>query len=133
MTENEIYCEHEDSGWATIIRFRTLPDSDAQECVCKVLEELCQRNKETASKNVVLDMARIESMQSCLVGALVAFRRVVVQDGGAFLITNCTPFIVELLQACQLHRVFDFCETTDDALQRLTRSAADRMGRGRQE
>ena len=119
MTENGTYCEHEDCEWATIIRFRTVPDAEAEHCVCEVLEELRERNRGTASKNVVLDMVRLDRMPSCLLGALVAFRRVVVQDGGRMLIANCTPQLNELLNVCQLHRVFDLCRTVEDALQRL--------------
>ena len=125
MVGNQTCCECEDRQWATIIRFLALPDIEAEDCVCQVLEELREHNRTTASKNVVLDMAHLERMPSCLLGALVAFRRIIVRDGGAFLIPNCTPQLNDLLRACRLHRVFDLCRTMEELLRRLTTAVRD--------
>lgn len=125
MAENQTYCRREDQAWATVISFHSLPAAEAEHCVCRVLGELREHSQGTASRNAVLDLANVRTIPSCLLGALVAFKRAVEKGGGILLLVNCAPETRELLRVCQLHRVLDLCHTMDEARQRLTTAPAN--------
>jgi anti-sigma B factor antagonist len=69
------------------------------------------------TKQVVLNLAQVNFLDSGGLGALVRFTRVLRRHQGDMVLCHLTPFILRALEATTLHRFFQTCPSETEAVQ----------------
>ncbi len=64
---------------------------------------------------IILDLAKVTEMDSSGIGALLFGKRQATNAGGNIVLVSVNPAILSLLRIAQLTRVFDTCDTLDQA------------------
>lgn len=78
-----------------------------------------QASGQTPSLPVVLDMSMVTILPSISIGALVTLWEEFKRTGRRFILVGLQDEIRETLRICRLDKLFEICESVDDALSRL--------------
>jgi len=81
-------------------------------------------SKQLGARPVLLDLDRIEFMDSSGLGALVGAHKEAVASGGALLLAAPGPRVQRILKVTKLNEVFAVYETVDQAVASLVRPLA---------
>jgi anti-sigma B factor antagonist len=68
------------------------------------------------TKQVVLNLAQVNFLDSGGLGALVRFTRVLRRHRGDMVLCHLTPFVLQVLEATTLHRFFQTCPSETEAV-----------------
>lgn len=71
------------------------------------------------SPKLILDMGKIEYMDSSFIGALVAGLKNVLSKGGEMALININNDVMALFELTRLDKVFKICANKEDAIQEL--------------
>lgn len=74
---------------------------------------------EVTPPKLVLDMGKIEYMDSSFIGALVAGLKNVLSKGGEMALINVNHDVMSLFELTRLDKVFKICDNLEDALNQL--------------
>ncbi len=68
---------------------------------------------------VVLDMSKVEMLLSISIGVLVALLQKFKGEGRRFMLAGLQPKVRETLTICRLDKLFEICDTVEEARLRL--------------
>lgn len=85
--------------------------------------EVLAAAEEVSRLPVVLDMSKVEMLPSLSIGALVTLLQKFKQDGRRFVLVGLQPKARETLAVCRLDKLFDICESLEEALSRIRQSS----------
>ncbi|WP_442795854.1 STAS domain-containing protein [Pelobium manganitolerans] len=68
---------------------------------------------------IILDLGKIEYMDSSFIGALVGGLKNVLSKGGEMALININSDVMSLFELTRLDKVFKICDNKEDALQQL--------------
>lgn len=72
---------------------------------------------------IVLDMSKVEMLPSLSIGALVTLLQKFKQDGQRFMLVGLRPKARETLTVCRLDKLFEICDSLEEALSRIRQSS----------
>jgi len=84
-----------------------------------VQAEVAAAAEKTPDLPVVLDMSKVEYVPSRGIGALVALLQKFKQDSRRFILADLQPHVRETLTVCRLDKLFELCDSVDEALARI--------------
>jgi anti-anti-sigma factor len=84
-----------------------------------MLTEVSKAAEQTPVLPVVLDMSKVEILLSISIGVLVALLQQFKAEGRRFMLAGLQPRVRETLAICRLDKLFDICDSVDDARSRL--------------
>lgn len=74
---------------------------------------------EVTPPKLILDMAKIDYMDSSFIGALVAGLKNVLSRGGEMALININDDVMALFELTRLDKVFKICDNKEEAIQEL--------------
>ncbi len=101
----KVHCEH-------------MGDDAAQALGAEVLAAAAQ----AAALPVVLDLSAVTMIPSLCIGSLVALWRNFSQGKRRFILVGLQPKVRETLTVCRLDKLFEICDSLDEAKTRLSRA-----------
>ncbi len=103
-------------GGVTVVHFTT-PRLMGDKAVQGVGERLHRLVEEGWHRQVVVDLDKIEAMNSTMIAKLITLHRKARASGGRVVLCGLRPELLEVFQTLQLHRLLPVYEDRDKALQ----------------
>ncbi len=101
----------------TLIQFEVSElDADISESVAKEIEAHIK-----PSSKIILDMAKLEFIDSSGLGTILGIKRKIHSLNGHFIICEMTQPVRQIMELVRLNKVFEIATNRDDALQKLQR------------
>ena len=116
---NEIRIETDDHAVLATIDGARLDEALA----CSLQARIAEAAEAAEHLPVLIDMSRVEFMPSMAIGALVSMWQKFKKADRRFILAGLQPHVRQTLTVCRLDRVFDLCDTVDDALSRIRESS----------
>jgi anti-anti-sigma factor len=91
-----------------------LPDRTPEPDEVEELVEVLVR--EHAASRVVVDLSRLDLIDSCLTARLVSMNKLVRSSGGRLVLCGLCPIVREILEQFRLDRVFEIVDAEDPEL-----------------
>src|SRR5262245_34449936 len=102
-------------GTATVVQFpsQLLPDSETMQTVHKQLATLAE---EAGQGQLLVNLARVETLASTVLSALVTLHNKVQTAGGSLVLCNIEPPLDEVFKTTQLDQFFHIADNTSGLL-----------------
>ena len=84
-----------------------------------VRTEVARAAEQAPGLPVVLDMSKVQMLLSISIGLLVALLQQFKAEGRRFILAGLQPKVRETLAICRLDKLFDICDSVDEARSRL--------------
>ncbi len=84
-----------------------------------MLTEVAKAAEQAPDLPVVLDMSKVEMLLSISIAGLVALLQQFKAEGRKFMLAGLQPKVRETLAICRLDKLFDICDSVEEARSRL--------------
>jgi anti-anti-sigma factor len=88
-----------------------------------LLMELFDELSQSGARSLVLDLQRLEYLDSVCLGCLVQALNHAIQDGGRIALVNTDSNVQDLFRVTQINRLFPICQDVPTALTAIERAA----------
>ena len=115
---NEIEITPNEAAVLAVLRNTRLEEDHNQ----ALQQEICAAGEASPDLPVVVDMSNVQSLPSLSIGTLVGLLQKFKQDRQRFMLAGLQPYVREVLTTCRLDKLFEICDSVDDALLRIRQS-----------
>lgn len=115
MTEKHTHLTVNDQNGVTVVSFADRKILD-ELCIAEIRDELTDLVNNNNGVKMLLTFNNVDHLSSAALGVLISLNKQVKEKNGELILSDITPQIFEVFKITRLNKLFEICDTAEEAL-----------------